>query len=108
MNGFVYKITSPTGRIYIGSSINPKKRFSDYRCYDCKGQRKLYNSLMKHKYENHFFEIIWEGSVLEMLKQETFYRIKFEVLNQNNLNCRLPKTDDVFSFISEETRKKEK
>lgn len=104
--GNVYKITSPTGRIYIGSSSNIKKRFVDYKCYDCKYQRKLYNSLKKYGWENHIFEIIWKGKIDEMLKQEVIFGLQFNVLSENNLNCKLPKIEDIFTCISEETRLK--
>lgn len=104
--GYVYKITSPTNRIYIGSTSNIKKRWGDYRCEDCKSQRKLYNSFKKYGVNNHKFEIIWEGTIDDMLQQELILGMKFNVLNINNLNCKLPKLEDYYTFISEETRLK--
>jgi group I intron endonuclease len=102
--GYVYTITSPTGRIYVGSTVNIKKRWYLYSIYSCKTQRKLYNSLIKHKYENHKFEIVWEGSIFEMYKYETLIGWKFDVLNQENLNCRLPKLGEIYSVMSDETK----
>lgn len=106
--GCVYKITSPTNRIYIGSSSNIEKRFSNYRSYDCKSQRKLYNSLKKYGWQLHIFEIIWEGPLEEMFEQEALLGLKFNVLDVKNLNCKLPKHGEIFSCISEETRNKMK
>lgn len=54
----IYKITSPTGKVYIGQSISIETRASKYRNAKCKSQTKLYNSILKHGWENHLFEII--------------------------------------------------
>lgn len=43
-----------------------------------------------------------------MLKQEVIFGKQFNVLSEENLNCKLPKTKDVFTCISEETRAKMK
>lgn len=54
----IYKITSPTGKIYIGQSWHIKKRFNYYSSCDCKGQPLLYKSLSKYGFKNHTTEII--------------------------------------------------
>ena len=54
----IYKITSPSGRIYIGQAKNLRKRLNSYKGLHCKGQTKLYNSLKKYGWENHQFDII--------------------------------------------------
>lgn len=57
----IYKITSPTGRVYIGQSRNIKRRWSFYkRIEESLKQRKLYNSFKKYGIENHKFELIHE------------------------------------------------
>ncbi len=104
--GFVYMITSPTGRIYVGSTQDIKERWSIYFRLNCKEQPKLYNSFIKHGIENHVFEIIWAGSIYEMYKYENMIGFGFDVLEKENLNLRLPKIDDKFKVISEETRRK--
>ena len=43
----IYKITNPTNKIYIGQSIDIKKRFNQYKNLQCKGQKALYSSLLK-------------------------------------------------------------
>lgn len=55
----IYQITSPTGSIYIGQSIDINKRLLDYHKLNCKNQPALYNSLKKHGPENHRFKIIF-------------------------------------------------
>ena len=54
----IYKIISPTGKIYIGQSIDLLKRKNDYIKLRCKDQIRLFNSINKHGWDNHVFEII--------------------------------------------------
>lgn len=55
----IYKITSPSGKIYIGQSKHCLYRWKyHYSKLHCKRQRYLYNSLLKHGYNNHKFEVI--------------------------------------------------
>lgn len=100
-------ITSPNGRVYIGSTKDFKNRFKYYKWGKCKAQRKLYNSFTHYGFENHKFEIIWEGQVEERLKYEFLIGTWYEVLDPIiGLNCVLPKYNDTLPFISEETREK--
>lgn len=49
----IYKITSPSGKIYIGQSVNIERRFLDYKKSLKKSQIKLYNSIKKYgKFKN--------------------------------------------------------
>jgi len=59
----IYKITNPKGKIYIGQSINIKRRFNEYKRLNCSQQPKIYNSLLKYGSDNHKFEIIEEFSL---------------------------------------------
>ena len=54
----IYKITNPSGKIYIGQSVNIDNRISSYKNLKCKNQTKLYRSLLKYTFENHIFEIL--------------------------------------------------
>jgi len=56
----IYKITSPSGKIYIGSSINIDKRIKYYSSGNCKGQIRLFNSIVKYGWNNHILEILEE------------------------------------------------
>lgn len=56
----IYKIISPSGRVYIGQSINIEKRKIDYANLLCKGQRLIYYSLKKYGWEAHKFEVLHE------------------------------------------------
>ncbi len=106
MKGNVYKITSPTGKIYVGStSREVEARWKQYYSLDCKPQRKLYNSLKKHGVDNHVFEKIWEGDIKLMLKMEATLGREYKVLDTNlGLNLALPKESDIFQCKSLETR----
>jgi len=104
--GFIYMVTSLTGRIYVGSTNDFDYRFSQYKRLHCKGQIKLYRSLLKHGFVNHTFEVIWAGPIEDMLKYETLIGWGFDVLEKENLNCKLPKFGDTYSVFSNETRYK--
>lgn len=56
----IYKITSPTGKVYIGQTWNFHKRVISYKNLFCKDQVKLYNSFIKHGFNNHIIELICE------------------------------------------------
>lgn len=59
---FIYKIVSPTGKIYIGKTCRIKERKAHYRCAsNCLSQQRVViNSLRKYGFDNHLFEIIDE------------------------------------------------
>lgn len=77
----IYKITSPTKKIYIGQSNNISQRFNSYRNYRCKGQPRLYNSLKKYGHERHTFEIIMQCSIEELNQFEIYYIELFQTFN---------------------------
>jgi len=69
----IYKITSPTGAVYIGQSINISARRRYYKAMLCKDQPRIFNSLKKHGFENHLFEIICVCERLELNDKEKFF-----------------------------------
>lgn len=77
----IYKVTSPTNKIYIGQSVKILHRFNSYKKYRCKSQPRLYNSLIKYGSENHKFEIIKECSIDELNKYEIHYIEVFQSFN---------------------------
>ena len=103
----IYKITSPTGRVYIGQSKNIKERFLGYKnMYGSNsGQVRLHNSLQKYGWGNHQFDIIEYCSVEELNCSERFWQDEFDVLN-GGLNCKLTNCGEKRVFYSEEVRKK--
>lgn len=69
----IYKITSPTGKIYIGQSINIPQRISNYRNEKCSAQPKLYNSIKKHGFDTHTVEVLHECLVNDLDSLECYY-----------------------------------
>ncbi len=72
----IYKITSPTGKIYIGQTVNFRRRINTYKKLKCNRQFKLYNSFIKYGFDLHKFEIVCE-CLLEELNEKEIYYIKF-------------------------------
>ena len=85
----IYKITSPTGRVYIGQSVDVKKRIRAYRYPEqVKKQRKLYDSLNKYGYEKHKFEIVMQCDIEKLDEMEIFYIDAYNTFNtKHGLNC---------------------
>ena len=54
----IYKITSPSNKVYIGQSIDIEKRWGSYKRLSCKSQPRLYNSLLKYGVDQHKFEVL--------------------------------------------------
>lgn len=88
MAGVIYKITSPNNKIYIGCTIDFKRRLSEYRRLSIKGQVKLYNSLVKYGFNNHIFEIVEECSE-DTLHEREIHWIKYFNCIEEGLNIRL-------------------
>lgn len=84
----IYKIVSPSGKVYIGESVDIKRRWKHYKLLNCKEQIKLFNSLAKYGVENHIFEIIEECPLEELKCRERYYQDSYDVLNKG-LNCKL-------------------
>lgn len=104
----IYKITSPSGKIYIGQSIKVEKRIKDYlKQYKAMStQVRLYNSFLKHGAENHIFEVIEECNIDLLNERERFWQDYYNAIGLNGLNCVLIKTDSKRTVWSQETRDK--
>ena len=101
----IYKITSPTGKIYIGQSVDIFKRFEAYDRIDCEKQPKIYNSLKKYGVENHVFEILEICSRLELNEKEKFYISKYNSFD-TLFGLNLTSGGNSKQIVSMETRKK--
>lgn len=88
----IYKITSPSGKVYIGQSVNIKKRFTQYRNNLAKGQRALNSSFLKHGIEKHVFEIIEQCEVSELNNRERYYQEYYNAMGKKGLNLCLTET----------------
>ena len=101
----IYKITSPSNKIYIGQSIDIVKRWNVYHRLHCANQTRLYYSFKKHGTEKHKFEILCQCDKSELNNLEEYYIRLYQTFNSKfgmNLQCR----NDERIEISEETREK--
>ena len=102
----IYKITSPSNRIYIGQSTNISKRFHHYlKLQNCNGQIKLYNSFLKYGVDKHLFEIICECANIELNEKERYYQDLYSAV-KNGLNLMLTKCDSKSGEMSNESKMK--
>jgi group I intron endonuclease len=69
----IYKITSPSGKIYIGQSINIEERWEKGHKYNSGSGKKLKNSFKKYGWENHIKEILEECPIEELSNRETYW-----------------------------------
>ena len=100
----IYKITSPSGMIYIGQSRDIERRIIEYRKIRCKSQQKLCYSIIKYGWDSHTFELIHECQEIELNELEQHYIKQFDTFNtEHGLN--LTSGGDTFK-LSDETRLK--
>lgn len=105
----IYKITSPSGKIYIGQALDIENRlYIAYKRKNCKSQKSIYNSLIKYGVENHKFEIIHivkKYDNLSLDKLEINYIKLFDTYKtKHGLN--LTKGGNSGRLASEETKKR--
>lgn len=103
----IYIIKSPTGKIYVGQSIDIKRRLNHYKNKGAKEQPYLHNSFNKYGFINHAFEVLTVCKREELNENEIFFIKKYNSfdsengMNLTNGGCQSWK-------ISEETRIKMK
>ena len=102
----IYKITSPSNKIYIGQSTNIEYRFQQYKYLACKSQTILYRSFNKHGVENHKFEIVTLCYEEQLNELERDFQEAYDVVGIKGMNCRLTTTKDRSGKLSEKTKVK--
>ncbi len=102
----IYKITSPSGKIYVGQSINIEVRFRRYRNLQCKKQPRLYNSFLRHGVLSHIFEILEQCLPCFLNERERHYQDLYCSTNRRCLNLLLTGTLDKCGSHSKETKQK--
>lgn len=103
----VYKITNPSGKIYIGSTNNFKRRISEYKYKTCKDQVRLYNSLKKYGFNNHNILLIEKCSLENLYNRERYWQEYYNVIDRDKgLNCQYVNTNIKPKKVSEETKLK--
>ena len=99
----IYKITSPSGKIYIGQSVNILSRINKYKNAKCITQPIILKSILKYGWENHLFEIILECDKSELNEKERHYQELFNCIGKNGLNCMLTNTSTKTGKARQET-----
>lgn len=104
----IYKIISPSGKIYIGQSRDLDKRLKSYKCGSSKtkGQPKLYNSFEKYGILTHEFEIIEECDFELLNIRERYWQDFYDVCGDGGLNCSLTETNVLPRLVRQETKEK--
>lgn len=102
----IYKIISPSGKIYIGQTGNSDERLYHYKKLNCKDQVRLYRSLKKYSWDNHIFDIIEKCNIDELNCRERYWQDFYNVIGKSGLNCKLTPCGEKRTEISLETKQK--
>lgn len=82
----IYKITNSKGKVYIGQSIDIRKRWKIHKgLYEPHESNKLKRSLIKYGISEHLFEIIEECPVEQIYEREIYW-IKLYNAIEDGLN----------------------
>jgi hypothetical protein len=103
----VYKITAPSGKVYIGESEDIVRRFNAHKNSNCNGHYKLNESVIEYGIDNHKFEIIMQCKKSELKYFESCFQEIYRVV-EYGLNMRYTGRDDKKGKASEETKIKQK
>lgn len=103
----IYKITSPSGRVYIGQAVNINSRWNRYtNMHKCVvAQTKLYRSFIKYGVQSHNFSILEECSIEDLIEREGYYQDYYDSINKG-LNCMRVKTLDKSGYLCQDTKDK--
>lgn len=104
----VYKITSPSGRVYIGSSNDIKRRWRTYRWKNwCGDQIRLHSSFKKYGIKAHEFKILVLCDISRLYEFEAAFGAYYNALcDHKGMNCNLPAAGEFKQTKSEATKKK--
>ncbi len=104
----IYKITNPSGKVYIGQSVDIGSRLKQYR--RCNNMNnigpKIFYSIKKHGWEKHTVQILEECPVDQLNAREVYWK-NLHILDtgwEGVLFCELH--DNSTGPKSEETKKK--
>lgn len=102
----IYRIKSPSGSVYIGQSVDLKRRFVRYKSLDCKTQIALFRSFSKYGVEAHLFSILKE---VEESRYNTLTALEqhyIDLHRNKGFNILNIKEAGSCGKLSEETKKK--
>ena len=102
----IYKITSPTNRVYIGQSNDVRRRILTY--LEPKGglsQVRLKASFNKHGIDLHSLIILEVCEENLLNERERYWQEQYNVLSKSGLNCKMTTTLNKSGVLSDETKK---
>lgn len=105
----IYKITSPSNRVYIGQSRDIASRKRQYRSLNGgKRQPTLFNSFQKYGYNNHLFEVVYElPKDVDQSSLDNYEKFYISQLKEANISLLNIKDGGIFgSTQKESTRNK--
>jgi group I intron endonuclease len=105
--GIVYKLTSPSGKIYIGQTIRDfNKRIMEH----CSNSEKsiISNSINKYGFHNFKCEILFDGNNNELNDKEIYYIKFYNSLEPNGYNVRTGGSNGSHSELSRQRMREKK
>lgn len=111
MTGIIYKYTSPSGKCYIGQTLNERKRkYTFYNLNQSYGSAKINNARKKYDPSSFSYEVLFEyesenkNEIIKILgEKEIFYIDKYDSVN-NGYNHQ-PGGKNKTNIISKESRR---
>lgn len=83
----IYKLTSPSGKSYIGQTINFNKRMLCYRGVKCCDQLLIYRAIKKYGWKSFTVDILTENAKVEYLDMYEMAFIRFyDTFGENGYN----------------------
>jgi len=84
--GYIYKITNPSGKIYIGKTTDILRRYNNHLSTKNKKQSLINNSINKYGLENHDFMIMDSVPFENLSNAEQFYIAICKSYRGENIN----------------------
>lgn len=101
----IYKFTSPSGRVYVGQTVDLYSRYISHSKMYGNSSPVLYKSFKKYGFENHIFEVIEECEISQLSERERYWQEYYDTV-KSGLNCKYTSTKDRTGKLSYETRRK--
>jgi group I intron endonuclease len=101
----IYKITSPSGKVYIGQAVDIEKRWTAHRNKNHWYKNKLYDSFRKHGPDKHTWEVQKRCLREDLNKLERYYQEEFDTV-ENGLNHIYQEAEEAPRVFSKETKRR--
>ena len=86
MNSVIYLLTSPSGKHYVGQTVDYERRMIEHKCKSCKSMTKLYNAIQKYGFDS-FTKCIIEHVSPERLNEREIHWINHYDSFHDGYNC---------------------